>query len=99
MYILKSYYLWLADDRDGAFAALDRAFELSEAFDNEPAAEAYASPLLRYTKPLVCSFARKLTPELPEVWPFWDVPEAERVKNEMRADPRWAEWERKTAGA
>ncbi|MBR5410430.1 MAG: helix-turn-helix transcriptional regulator [Clostridia bacterium] len=96
LYLLKSYYLWLADDRDGAFEALDRAFELSSAFDDEPVAEAYTSPLLRYTKPLVCTFGRKLTPELPEIWPFWDVPEAGRVRNEMQADPRWEIWERKT---
>ncbi len=96
LYLLKSYYLWLADDCDGAFEALDRAFELSSAFDDEPVAEAYTSPLLRYTKPLVCTFGRKLTPELPEDWPFWDVPEAGRVRTEMQADPRWEIWERKT---
>ena len=96
IYLLKSYYLWLADDHDGAFESLDRALRLAIAFDDEPVAEAYVSPLLRHAKPLECMFGRELTPELPELWPFWDVPESGRVKNEMTADPRWAAWERKT---
>lgn len=32
---------------------------------------------------------------LPEDWPWWDVPEAERVKAAMQADPRWDEWVKK----
>ena len=96
--MLRSYYLWLADDRDGAFAALDAALGCANQFDDERSTGAYVSPLLRYAKPLVCTFGRKLTSELPELWPFWDVPEGERVKNEMRADPRWADWMRRTTG-
>ncbi len=99
IYLLRSYYLWLAGEKDGAFASLDQALAFSKRFDEEAHMEAYASPLLRYAKPLVCAFGRRLTPELPELWPFWDVPEADRVGREMRADPRWTEWENKTAYA
>lgn len=96
--MLRSYYLWLAGDRDGAFEALDAGLGYANQYDSKESTGTYVSPLLRYAKPLVCSFGRKLAPELPDFWPFWDVPEAERVKNEMRADPRWADWVRRTTG-
>ena len=94
--MLRSYYLWLAGEKDAAFAALDAALVCARHFDDEASTGAYASPLMRYAKPLVCMFGRALVPELPELWPFWDVPEAARVKEEMRADGRWTEWENKT---
>lgn len=99
LHLLRSYYLWLAGDRDGAFQALDAALACAEMYDDESSMAPYTSPLLQYSKPLVCMFGRKLTPELPEIWPFWDVPEAKRVKSEMQTDPRWAEWVKKTGGA
>ena len=59
--------------------------------------EYYSSPLLRYVKtrtevmPDNCAFSK----ELPEVWPWWCVPEREKVKAEMQKDPRWNEWQSK----
>ena len=94
--MLRSYYLWLADDKYGAFAALDQALECSRKFDDESSMAPYSSPLLKYSQPLECMFGRVLTPELPDIWPFWDVPESKRVKSEMQEDPRWAEWVKKT---
>ncbi len=99
MQMLRSYYLWLAGERDCAFEALDEALETSLKYDDESSMAPYSSPLLKHSKPLVCTFGRRLTPELPELWPFWDVPEGARVKSEMRLDPRWAEWEKKTSGS
>ena len=95
--MLRSYYLWLAGEKDAAFAALDSALECSVKYDDESSMAPYTSPLLKYSKPYECMFGRKLTPELPQIWPFWDVPESARVKGEMGADPRWGEWVRKTA--
>lgn len=95
--MLRSYYLWLAEDPDSAFAALDSALASAREFDDVNSTGAYSSPLLKHAKPLKCSFGRALVPLLPELWPYWDVPAAERVKREMMADPRWAEWVRQTA--
>lgn len=94
--LLRSYYLWLADERDGAFAALDEALALARQFDSlsEAAPTHYASPLLHHvgihaeTLPGDVS----LCAELPEIWPWWSVSECERVKSEMQADPRWNAW-------
>lgn len=95
IHMLRSYYLWLSGERDEAFAALDAAVLLAKAYD--VSARAYTSPLLRYAKPIACSLGRPLAPELPEIWPFWEMPGAAEVKSEMCADPRWAEWVQKTA--
>ena len=99
LHMMRSYYLWLAGEKDEAFSALDSALAFAVSFDHANCAEAYSSPLFKYAKPLKCSFDRKLAPELPIIWPWLDMPDAERVKSEMRADGRWTEWETKAAAA
>lgn len=94
IHMLRSYFLWRSGERDAAFAALDAAIPLAKTYD--ASARAYISPLLRYAKPIACNFGRPFTPEMPEFWPFWEVQGADQVKSELRADPRWAEWVRKT---
>ena len=100
LHMLRSYYLWLAQDKDGAFDALDRA--LTHAADHDRLFDVrsggYTAPLLRHVH-----FTMQKAPdqgafraELPEVWPWWCVPEREKTKAEMRKDPRWNEWEQKT---
>ncbi|MBQ7077283.1 MAG: helix-turn-helix transcriptional regulator [Lachnospiraceae bacterium] len=70
--MLRSYYLWLADKEDDAFAALDVA--------------------LGYAKEVNNSFAE----ELPELWPWWDVPEIDKIKAEIQSDSRWKKWVKRT---
>lgn len=97
--LLRSYYLWLAGDRDAAFAALEQASGHAERLDalRSSAGGYHSSPLLHYV-PIRAEPTRDASfrAELPEVWPWWDVPERERVRAEMRSDPRWAAWVRKT---
>ena len=96
LHILRSYFLWLSGNREGAFAALDAAAEQAGHFDALPESGApyFTSPLLRYVKTNAtevsggCAFRW----ELPEVWPWWDVAEKEKVKGEMAKDTRWAAW-------
>ncbi len=102
LHMLRSFYLWRAGDRDGAFDALNEALTGAEAYDRlrERGPVPYASPLLRHvtsraeTVPEHSAFRA----ELPEVWPWWCVPERDRVKSEMQADPRWEAWARRAAG-
>lgn len=97
--MLRSYYLWLADKKDSAFRALNKALDYAGSLDrlNGTAGEYYSSPLLRHVR----THAEKIPDgsafrsELPELWPWWDVPERERVWKEMQEDPRWTEWARK----
>ncbi len=94
--MLRSYYLWLADEKDAAFSALNAAKEHAEAYDclRQTGPQYFTAPLLHHVKthaetlPDGCAFRK----ELPDVWPWWCVPEREKVKAEMQADPRWNEW-------
>ena len=96
IHLLRSYYLWLGSKRDEAFAALDAALAAAKRLDGlgESGKEYYDAPLLR----LVRTGAEKVPPdsafrrELPDLWPWWDVPERDRVRAEMEADPRWGRW-------
>ena len=40
-----------------------------------------------------------MTADLPEVWPWWQVPDSDGVRAEMQADPRWEDWVRRTQEA
>ena len=95
--MLRSYYLWLADERDAAFDALDRALESAHAGD-QLTDGFYTAPLLHHVKIEAPDAERRFAEELPEVWPWWSVPEYSRVKGELQADPRWDAWIRRTQG-
>lgn len=99
--LLHSLYLWLDNRKDEAFAALDRATEhglkLIEVCENGVAR--YTAPLVRLAeeKPgCNAESARQDYLTMAEDWPWWSVPEAEQVKAEMQADPRWDAWVSKT---
>lgn len=38
----------------------------------------------------------KIAETLPDDWPFWCVPDPSQAAAEIKADPRWAEWVRRT---
>ncbi len=100
MYMLLSVYLWLEGKRDETFEALDKALAHARSFEALCAGGSvnYTAPLLRLVEihtGLNVQEARAFTADLPEDWPWWDVPEAEEVKRELEADPRWAAWVQK----
>lgn len=96
IHMLRSYYLWLDHAPEAAFSALDKALEHAERADSAP--EPYTSPLLRHVKRPAenVSAEKRFHAELPDLWPWWDVPEREKVKAEMAADPRWQVWAERT---
>lgn len=101
MYTLLSLYLWLDHKQDEAFAALDLSlihFYKYEQFLAEEA-PAYTAPLVRLAKvektpksvdSPTCPHSNAAS--LAEDWPWWCVPEAAWVKQELREDPRWDKW-------
>lgn len=104
MYLLLSLYLWLDGRQDEAFEALDRALTHFRMFEEVCTRKnaAYTAPLvqlvsvdLRHERIPDPSEPGSTAASLPEDWPWWSVPEAEAVQNEMQADPRWEEWARK----
>lgn len=95
--MLHSLYLWLDGRQDDAFAALDRALENELKLLNicEKGAAKYTAPLVRLAEenaPCSVEEVREDIASMAEDWPWWSVPEAEQVKMEMQADPRWDAW-------
>ena len=95
--MLLSLYLWLDGQKDAAFAALDSARENGLKFIRvcEDGVARYSAPLVRLAEEEpVCNsdIARQDYRTMAEDWPWWTVPEAEQVKGEMQADPRWNRW-------
>lgn len=95
--MLHSLYLWLDGQKDAAFAALGRARENGMKCIQvcEDGVAHYTAPLVRLAEEKTgCSSeeARQDFRTMSEDWPWWTVPEAEQVKAEMQADPRWDEW-------
>lgn len=98
--MLRSYYLWSAEKKDDAFLALDAALDYARQLDalHKSTEKYFSSPLLHNVPihaeetPAGSAFCA----ELPDLWPWWDVSEQEKVKAEMQTDPRWAEWVGKT---
>ncbi len=94
--MLRSYYLWLADEEDEAFNALDRALMLAKEYDKLHDSEDtnFKSPLLKNVSMHVEKVPENSAfhKELPNLWPWWDVPEKEKVLEEMKADPRFKQF-------
>ena len=95
--LLHSLYLWLDEQKDAAFAALDRAREHSLRYIQvcEDGVAHYTAPLVRLAEETpVCNadMARQDYQTMAEDWPWWTVPEVEQVKAEIQADPRWDAW-------
>lgn len=104
MYILLSFYLWLAGEKDEAFEALDCSLTHFRQFGALCAKEdpCYTAPLIRQI-PLDFSRCAKPDPSKPDTtaaslyraWPWWRVAGEEEVREEMQKDPRWDAWVRK----
>ena len=98
--MLRSYYLWLAEKKDDAFLALDAALDYARQLDalHKSTEKYFSSPLLHHvpihTEEMPASSAFRA--ELPDLWPWWDVSEQEKVKAEIQTDSRWSEWVGKT---
>lgn len=100
LHMLRSYYLWLAEDRDGAFDAMDTALNHAAAYDrlHDDCPEHFTSPLLRHVKTHADTMSENssFAAELQEVWPWWAVPKRDAVWTEMQADKRWVDWKQRT---
>ena len=97
LYLYLSRLQWERGYHDDAFASLDQALKNAQAFDclcdgNE---HTLTAPLVSYVK-YRANAVKSITKELPVDWPFWCNPDYKAVEKEIKADPRWDEWYRKT---
>lgn len=94
LHMLRSAYLWLDGKQDEAFAALEEVlcnFRTYEELSRKGGCH-YTAPLVRLVKACIPPAEPSITAELPEDWPWWNIPEAADIKAEMSADPRWQAW-------
>lgn len=97
LYLYLSRVEWERGYHDRAFFSLDEALKHAKALEaicdgNE---HSYTAPLVSLVK--TGSFQpQRISEKLPDDWPFWCNPDYSKVAKEMQADPRWAEWVRKT---
>ena len=97
LYLFLSRIQWERGYHDDAFASLDEALRNARAFDALCDGEEHSltAPLVKYVKFRLDS-VKSITKELPEDWPFWCNPDYSEIEKEIKADPRWEEWVRKT---
>ena len=56
---------------------------------------AYTAPLVSLVK-CPAGAPASIAAQLPEDWPFWSSPDCSQAEREIKADPRWAAWVRRT---
>ena len=97
LYLYLSRIQWERGYHDDAFASLDEALRNARAFDVLCDGEEHSltAPLVKYVK-FRSDYVKSITKELPEDWPFWCNPDYSEIEKEIKADPRWEEWVRKT---
>ena len=93
---------WERGYHDEAFESLDKALYHAKELE-----KVVSKPEHRYTAPLI-SFVKDefetpveappgfISGQISDDWPFWSNPDYSEVEREIKADPRWAEWVKKT---
>ena len=92
---------WERGYHDEAFESLDKALYHAKELERYIGASehVYTAPLVRFvidTPTRAPDGFSDVARELPDDWPFWCNPEFSNVENEIKADPRWDEWVKKT---
>lgn len=100
LYLYLSRLQWERGFHDEAFVSLDEALRHAKAYEKIADGKEHA-----LTAPLV-SFVRYtvkadygIVKQLPEEWPFWCNPYYREIAQEIKADPRWDAWVKKTQEA
>lgn len=99
LYLYLSRIQWERGYHDDAFVSLDKALEHARAFDKlrlENKEHSFTAPLVSFVKCKAQFSMEKIAKILPEDWPFWSMPNVSEVAKEIKADPRWAAWVKKT---
>lgn len=100
LYLYLSRLQWERGYRDEAFDSLYKALDHAKALDSFEDGKDYP-----FTAPLVScvTYVKNSTgprgrtaEKLPSDWPVWCIPDYCEVEKEIKADPRWDEWVKRT---
>ena len=97
LYLYLSSLQWRAGLKDETFVSLYNALDHAKAFqalayEDDPF---YTTPLLRHVR-IESSDINRDPLTLAEDWPWWAFPDTSDIENDIKSDPRWNEWEKKT---
>ena len=97
LWLYLSRLQWEYGDRDEAFVSLDQALRHAKAYEAIADGEEHTltAPLVRYVEYRADS-VRDIVKRLPDEWPFWCNPDCSRASEEIRKDPRWQDWVKRT---
>ncbi|MDE6747382.1 MAG: helix-turn-helix domain-containing protein [Oscillospiraceae bacterium] len=97
LYLYLSRIQWTKGYRDETFVSLNKALEHARALEKllDGGEHYFTAPLISLVK---CRSGEpaKIAASLPDDGAFWSRPDFSRAEMEIRADPRYAEWFRKT---
>lgn len=97
LYLYLSRLQWEYGYRDEAFESLDRALEHARCYDALTEADAYTAPIVRHAAmKLPAIRPGELARNLPGDWPMWMNPDYTQTEQEIKKDPRWEAWVRRT---
>lgn len=104
LYLYLARLQWEYGHHDEAFVSLDDALAHAKAFDALAGQETVTltAPMVRGASYVLAARYTSgyrtigiLAEHLPEDFPMWCNPDYRKVKEEMSADPRWADWVRR----
>lgn len=100
LYLYLSRLQWERGYRDEAFDSLYKALDHAKALDSFEDGKDYplTAPLVScvtYVKNSTSPRGRTAE-KLPSDWPVWCIPDYREVEKEIKADPRWDEWVKRT---
>ena len=97
LYLYLSRLQWERGYRDDAFASLDEALRHAKAYEAvcDGKEHTLTAPLVSFVT-YRAKGERNVAKALPDDWPFWCNPDFKEVEKEIKSDPRWADWVKRT---
>ena len=102
MYLYLSRLQWERGYHDEAFESLDKALYHAKELEKvvSQSEHCYTAPLVAFVKDRFDTPVETepgfISRQLPDDWPFWCNPDYSKVEKEIKADPRWEDWVRRT---
>lgn len=97
LYLYLSRVQWERGYHDDAFASLDRALEQARRLEGvlDGKEHWFTGALVSLVKSRTGE-GSGIAASLSDDWPFWAMPDCSEVEREIKKDPRWEEWVKKT---
>jgi transcriptional regulator with XRE-family HTH domain len=98
LYLYLSRVQWERGYHDDAFVSLYESLKHARKMESESDGKehTFTAPLVSYVKYETSKSESTIAKKIPMLWPVWCNPNYSQVEKEIKADPRWDEWVKKT---